>query len=128
MKFNQQEPARSHLPTVRTAGAGTEVEAILVAHIEPDAFQPRKRTADEQNRQLADSMAADGLLQPIIVRPHPRTPGSHQLIAGERRWRAAQLLQWETIAAIRREVTDSQMLILAYVKNGQRESLTPAEE
>ncbi|MCC6630088.1 MAG: ParB/RepB/Spo0J family partition protein [Chloroflexi bacterium] len=128
MTVNEQPPAPSRPGSRRPAASGQAVAAIPVASIEPNPFQPRTGIGEVQLRELAASMAAEGLVQPITVRPHPTRPGAHQLIAGERRWRAAQLLSWETIAALSREADDVQMRLLAYVENSQRENLTPADE
>ena len=95
-------------------------------HIVPNPRQPRREFSETELNELQLSLQASGLLQPIAVRP--RKDGRFELIAGERRFRAATRLGWTTIPAYVREVTDEQMLSLALVENLQREDLNPIEE
>lgn len=92
----------------------------------PNPRQPRREFSEAELNELQLSLQASGLLQPIAVRP--RKDGRFELIAGERRFRAATRLGWTTIPAFVREVTDEQMLSLALVENLQREDLNPIEE
>jgi ParB family chromosome partitioning protein len=93
--------------------------------IEPNAKQPRTRFADDKLEELAQSIRANGIVQPILVRKR----GSHyQLIAGERRWRASQKAGLKKIPAVIREVTDEKLLELALIENIQRQELNPIEE
>ena len=94
--------------------------------IEPNPLQPRRDFSEEDLRELQVSMQSSGLLQPVTVRA--RGDGRFELIAGERRLRAARGLGWDTIPAIVREVSNEQMLSLALVENLQREDLNPIEE
>ena len=105
---------------------GTYLEDIPVAAVVPNARQPRQVFDDDSMAELADSIAAVGLLQPVVVR---RT-GSEQfeLIMGERRWRACQLAGIERIPAIVRETSDDEMLRDALMENLHREQLNPLEE
>ncbi len=89
-------------------------------------MQPRRDFQDAELQELQASMQANGLLQPVTVRP--RTDGKFELIAGERRFRAARRLDWATIPAYIRDVSNEQMLSLALVENLQREDLNPIEE
>ena len=101
------------------------VREINVSLIEPNPYQPRT-TFDEANlTELAASMKATGVVQPILARP---LAGRFQLVAGERRWRAAKLAGMATIAAIVREIPDSSMLEITLVENLQREDLNPIEQ
>jgi ParB family chromosome partitioning protein len=100
---------------------------LAVSEIRPNPLQPRRDFGEEELRELRDSMQANGLLQPVTVRPDPAGDG-YQLIAGERRWRAAQSLGWTEIAAAVREVDDRTLLALALVENLQRADLNPLEE
>ncbi len=82
--------------------------------------------AESELAELAASIVANGVVQPILVRPQPN--GRFQLIAGERRWRASQLAQKTTIPAILRQVSDEQALEIALVENLQREDLNPMDQ
>ncbi len=93
--------------------------------IEPNAKQPRTRFADEKLNELAQSILANGIVQPILVR---RRGARYQLIAGERRWRASQRAGLQKIPAIIREVADEKLLELALIENIQRQELNPIEE
>ena len=99
---------------------------IRIDQIVPNPRQPRRDFSDAELQELQLSIQASGLLQPMAVRP--RKDGRFELIAGERRFRAATRLGWTTIPAYIREVTDEQMLSLALVENLQREDLNPIEE
>ena len=98
---------------------------IAVASILPSPTQARKDMTPEQLQELADSIAAEGLMQPIVVRKHG---DKYQLIAGERRWRAFQLLKLKTIPARLTTATDSSAAVLGLIENLQREGLNPIEE
>jgi ParB family chromosome partitioning protein len=100
------------------------VEVALDA-IEPNPFQPRKTIDSNGLKELEASIRASGVIQPIVVR---RSPTGYQLIAGERRWRAAQLAGLAKIPAVVREVSDAGSLELALVENILREDLNPLEQ
>jgi ParB family transcriptional regulator, chromosome partitioning protein len=93
--------------------------------IEPNPEQPRTRFADAKLQELAQSIRANGIVQPIVVRPYG---GHYQIVAGERRWRAAQIAELRKIPAFVREVSDEKLLELALVENIQRQELNPIEE
>lgn len=98
---------------------------IPIPQIRPNPFQPRKEFREEELAQLQASLSANGLLQPVTVRP----VGSHfELIAGERRLRAATNLGWKEIPAVVRDYDDKALLTLALVENLQRADLNPVEE
>jgi len=101
-------------------------QELPVAEIGPNPHQPRIKFDDEAIRELAASIKASGVLQPVIVRRDPR--GGYQLVAGERRLRAASFAGLERIPALVRDVPDGQMLEFALVENIQRENLNPIEE
>lgn len=104
---------------------GELVRRVALDKIQPCSFQPRKEFSGEALRELADSIREQGILQPLVV----RTRGDHyELIAGERRWRAAQLIQLKDVPVIVREADDARTLELALIENLQRENLTPWEE
>ena len=101
------------------------VERIALNRIRPCSFQPRKKFSEEALRELADSIREQGIVQPLIV----RNRGDHfELIAGERRWRASQLLGLAEVPVIVREADDRAVLELALIENLQRENLNPIEE
>ncbi|MEC3912868.1 ParB/RepB/Spo0J family partition protein [Sphingobium sp. CR2-8] len=104
---------------------GKAVQSIEVALIQPHPEQPRRHFDEGALQELADSIAKRGIIQPIIVRPHG---GGFQIIAGERRWRAAQRAQMHRIPAIVRDFDEQETLEIALIENIQREDLNPIEE
>lgn len=98
---------------------------IAVGSIRPNPYQPRTRLDEPQFQELVASLETTGLLQPIVVRKHL---DGYQLIAGERRWRAALKLGWHKIPAIVKEADDRTLLTLALVENLQRDNLSAIEE
>jgi ParB family chromosome partitioning protein len=118
----------SSAPTAQPASSGAPepFREIRLDHIVPNPRQPRRDFSDAELQELQLSMQASGLLQPVAVRP--RKDGHYELIAGERRFRAATRLGWTSIPAFIRDVTDEQLLSLALVENLQREDLNPIEE
>lgn len=109
--------------------ATRSAEATLpVDRIRPNPAQPRKRFAEEDLEALAASIRARGVIQPLIVRPDPGGDGFWQIVAGERRWRAAQRAQLHVVPAVVRELGDSEALELAILENVQRADLNPIEE
>lgn len=107
-----------------------EARTVLVSAVHPNPFQPRREFKEEELSDLESSIAENGLLQPIVVRPAGNRRGSDrwELVAGERRWRAVTRLGWENVPAIVREVDDRTLLVLALVENLQRAELNALEE
>jgi len=105
--------------------ASEQVQRVALGRIRPSPFQPRKDFSPEALRELADSIKEQGIVQPLIVRD---SQGALELIAGERRWRAAQLLNLSEVPVIVREAGDRAVLELALIENLQRENLNPIEE
>jgi ParB family transcriptional regulator, chromosome partitioning protein len=103
-----------------------ELAHLPVETIHPNPRQPRKRFDHESTSALADSIRAQGLVQPIVVRP--RSAGGFELIAGERRWRAAREARLPTVPALVREADHRDTLLLSLVENVAREELSPVEE
>ena len=104
---------------------GSEVLELDVRDITPNPLQPRTDIGDDQIGELADSIRKVGVLQPIIVRPEG---ASYQIIAGERRWRAAQMAGLERVPVRVMATTETEALALALIENLQREDLNPIEE
>jgi ParB family chromosome partitioning protein len=108
------------------AASAPELVQVPLGSIQPNARQPRRRFDAEGISELADSVRAQGLVQPIVVRP--TKDGGFELIAGERRWRAARAAGLATIPALVRQTDDRDSLLLALVENVAREDLSPIEE
>ena len=99
---------------------------LSLNEIEPNKDQPRKTFDEKALSELADSIAQHGVIRPLLVRPMP--DGSYQLVAGERRWRAARRAGLSEVPVVIREMSDSEMMELALIENLQREDLNPIEE
>ncbi|HTU31906.1 MAG TPA: ParB/RepB/Spo0J family partition protein [Solirubrobacteraceae bacterium] len=107
-------------------GAATELREIPTELISPNPHQPRRDFDEESIVALSESIKVQGILQPILVRPIPG--GTYELVAGERRWRAAKLAEMEMVPALVRQHDDAASLELALVENMVREDLNPVEE
>ena len=101
---------------------------VPVELIEPNPNQPRRDFPREAMEDLAASIREKGIIQPLIVRENPAKSGYYEIVAGERRWRAAQIAQLHEVPVVVREVTDSELLELAIIENIQRADLNPVEE
>ena len=113
------------------AGAGSDLlprTTLLVTALEPGPFQPRTNMDPGQLADLTASIKQQGVLQPILARPHPGTPGHYQIIAGERRWRAAQAAGLHEVPVLVRSLSDTDAMAAALVENLQRQDLDPIEE
>ena len=99
---------------------------LRISEIEPNRSQPRKNFSDEAISALADSIQDHGMLQPILVRP--LNTGGYQIVAGERRWRAARMLGLDEVPVNIRELSDMETMQIAIIENLQRENLNPVEE
>ena len=102
------------------------LERLPLGQLSRGKYQPRRDIQPEALEELADSIRAQGVMQPIVVRPVAKD--RYEIIAGERRWRAAQLAELDVIPAVVREVSDEVALALALIENIQRENLNPVEE
>jgi ParB family transcriptional regulator, chromosome partitioning protein len=128
----------SSVPSRRGLGRGLEVLVggidpgspelveLAVETIHPNPRQPRKRFDGEAGSGLAESIRVQGVIQPLLVRPRPA--GGYEIVAGERRWRAAREAGRETVPAVVREADDRDTLLLGLIENVAREQLTPVEE
>jgi ParB family transcriptional regulator, chromosome partitioning protein len=112
------------------APSGTQAGAMTlpIERLSPAASQPRHHFSDEALAELAASIKAHGIIQPLVVRERADQPGDYEIIAGERRWRAAQLAGLDQVPVVSRELTDQEALAIALVENLQREDLSPIEE
>lgn len=101
-------------------------KTLRITEIEPNRSQPRKNFSDETINALADSIQEHGMIQPILVRPI--ATGGYQIVAGERRWRAARMLGLDEVPVNIKELSDIETMQIAIVENLQRENLNPIEE
>ena len=117
----------SDAPAGRPGNSGTEEapRTLPLADITPNAEQPRKNFNEESLRELAESIRRQGILQPLLVRP---LGDGYQLVAGERRWRAAKLAGLGKVPVIIRVMDDKDVMAAALIENLQREDLNPVEE
>jgi ParB family transcriptional regulator, chromosome partitioning protein len=118
-------PPAAAEPAAPKTSSGEQVYRIPVGQIRPCPFQPRRDFAEETLKELADSIREQGVLQPLVVRARE---GGYELIAGERRWRAAQIAGLTELPVLVREADDRKVLELALIENLQRENLNPIEE
>jgi ParB family chromosome partitioning protein len=109
-------------------GVGNAVESLPIEFIRPNPRQPRQTMSDAALDELTQSISEQGVLQPIIVRPHPNETGAFEIVAGERRWRAAQRVPLHEIPVLVRDLDDREVLELAVIENLQRQDLTAIEE
>jgi ParB family chromosome partitioning protein len=105
--------------------ANEEVRDVDIDLIQPSPHQPRTQFNPDRLQELAQSIQSNGIIQPLLLR---RRSGAFQLVAGERRWRAAQLAGLRTVPAIIREIPDDRLFELALIENIQRQELSPVEE
>lgn len=113
-------------PTHTISPLDNDLQYLLIADVEPNPDQPRQVFDPEALDELAQSIKQQGVLQPIVVRR--KTSGKYELIAGERRWRAAQLAELTKIPAMVRDLDDMAVMAIALIENMQREDLNPMEE
>ncbi|SFR35284.1 chromosome partitioning protein, ParB family [Litoreibacter janthinus] len=113
----------------KTEGATTAGERLVpIERIEPNPDQPRRDFVLADLEELAESIRAKGIIQPLIVRPHPKDSGRYEIVAGERRWRAAQMAQVHEVPVVVRQLDDTEVLEIAIIENIQRADLNPVEE
>jgi len=110
--------------TDRTMGS----RELPIEFLRPGRYQPRHSMSEERIEELAQSIRENGIIQPLLVRRHPDQKDSFEIIAGERRWRAAQLAKVHAVPVVVRDLNDQQSLEIALVENLQRQDLSPLEE
>ena len=109
--------------------SGKEHARLPIASLKPNSHQPRKNFCEETLLELAESIRAQGIIQPILVRPERGTvPQQYEIVAGERRWRAAQKAGLTDVPVLIRELSDNDVLAVALIENLQREDLNAVEE
>lgn len=130
--FGDQEPSNEPAPAppapaaaVATAGP---ISRLPVDLLSPSPYQPRRHFDETALNELADSVREKGVLQPLLVRPDRAKPGHFEIIAGERRWRAAQRAQVHEVPVHVSDLSDSETLEVALIENLQRQDLSPVEE
>jgi ParB family chromosome partitioning protein len=139
------EPRRTDDPRRRSLGRGLSAllgeegavatgetiggpHSVAVELLHPSRYQPRRDFNPENLQGLVDSIKAQGILQPLLVRRHPETEGHYEIIAGERRWRAAQVARLHEVPIVLRDLPERDVLEIAIVENIQRQDLNPLEE
>jgi ParB family transcriptional regulator, chromosome partitioning protein len=114
----------------KSAASATSAEdaqtSMAIDALQPGKFQPRTQMGQEALQELAESIKAQGVMQPILVRPI--ADGRHEIVAGERRWRAARIAGLASVPVLVRDISDRQALAAALIENIQREDLNPLEE
>lgn len=135
--FGEQDDAAPTTSIATPPAPSTPVPAAAVSSIltklpldllTPSKFQPRHRFDEESLDELAKSIAEKGVLQPLLVRPNPNLPGTYEIVAGERRWRAAQRANVHEVPVNLTDLSDSETLEVALIENLQRQDLSPVEE
>lgn len=115
--------------TDRPEARGQRPDSVVpIEKIEPNPDQPRRDFAPEALQELADSIRARGIIQPLIVRKNRDKPDTYEIVAGERRWRAAQLAQLHEVPVLIRDLDDTEVLEVAIIENIQRADLNAIEE
>lgn len=113
---------------VQTPPQGATVRQVPLDLLEPNPFQPRSSIDPAALEELSQSIRLRGILQPLLVRPHPATAGRYQIVAGERRWRAASAAGLHEVPALVRDMADTEAAAVALVENLQRQDLNPMDE
>ena len=120
--FGEESDDYAELDKVRSA------KTVPIEQLHPNKRQPRQIFNGEAMEALAASVASSGILQPVLVRRHPDKPNEFEIVAGERRWRAAQMAKLHEVPVVIRDISDVQALEFALVENVQRQDLSPIEE
>jgi ParB family chromosome partitioning protein len=123
-----ETPSATQTTPDREAGLQRGQRRVPIDQIHPNPDQPRRRFAETAMAELAASIREKGVIQPLIVRPDPKHPDAFQIVAGERRWRAAQLAQLHDLPVVIRDFNDTEVLEIAIIENIQRADLNAMEE
>lgn len=122
----EQDAGATPAPTPSTTNTEQELQRLAIEWLKPGRYQPRKDMSEQALEELASSIGSQGILQPIVVRKVAEQ--SYEIIAGERRWRAAQLAKQESVPCIIKDVPDEAAVAIALIENIQREDLNAMEE
>lgn len=122
---NEQKKAKANINEEKFPQESGGIEYIDINNIKPNSGQPRKTFDEEKLQELASSIEEHGLIQPIVLR---KAKNGYEIVAGERRWRAARLIGIKELPCIIRDLTDEENMLLAIIENMQREDLNPIEE
>lgn len=125
--FGDEEGADTFSPELDGAQARS-AKTVPIEYLRPNPGQPRKRFDEGAIDGLVESIRQQGILQPLLVRAHPDDANAYEIVAGERRWRAAQRAQLHEVPVIVKDLTDTETLEIALIENIHREDLTPLEE
>ena len=125
--FGDEEGADAFSPELDGAQARS-AKTVPIEYLRPNPGQPRKRFDEGAIDGLVESIRQQGILQPLLVRAHPDDANAYEIVAGERRWRAAQRAQLHEVPVIVKDLTDTETLEIALIENIHREDLTPLEE
>lgn len=125
---NQEQKVSIQPHEDNVASSANGIKHLPVEFIQPGQYQPRKDMHQEALEELAASIKAQGLMQPIVIRPLVEKEDRYEIIAGERRWRATQLAGFDTVPVIIRDVPDDAAIAMALIENIQRENLNSMEE
>ena len=120
--------ASSTNPSTSATNSSRADRSIPIERVFPNPDQPRRHFAEDQLQDLANSIKTKGIIQPLIVRARPGHNGDYEIVAGERRWRAAQIARLHQVPVVVREFTDIEVLEIAIIENIQRADLNPVEE
>jgi ParB family chromosome partitioning protein len=120
-KYNEENPAQ-----LAAASESNELQQIPIEFLSPGKYQPRKDMADKALEELASSIRVQGIIQPILVRQ--LSENKYEIIAGERRWRAAQLAKLDVVPCLVKSIADEAAIAIALIENIQREDLNAMEE
>lgn len=116
-------------PVAAASSAAKRPDLVVpIEQVRPNPDQPRRSFAPDAMAELAASISEKGIIQPLIVRPSPQNPDIYEIVAGERRWRAAQMAKLHQIPVLVREYSDTEMLEVAIIENIQRADLNPVDE
>lgn len=121
----QAEDKEKKAEAIEEPASNSGIEYIDINNIKPNSKQPRKTFDEEKLQELASSIEAHGLIQPVVLR---KVDNGYEIVAGERRWRAARIIGIKEIPCIIKELTDEENMLLAIIENMQREDLNPIEE
>ena len=120
--------ATTEVATPQSEGEASSTNPLQLKQLRAGKYQPRSKMEQEKLQELADSIAREGIMQPLLVRPLAGTKDAFEIIAGERRFRAAKIAGLNEVPVLIRDVSDEQAAIMALIENMQREDLNPLEE